>query len=191
MQKEHLIAIAGGALLFLLGLVIGISAAGPDTEEIEAAVAGRIDAATAAQADRIGKLEESVAALGEPPRRARRQRRRRHQGGRRRGGQARRHALGPRPVAGGAIETSKSASLAALESGLAGLRGQIAAAPAAAPAEEAAAPAGAAAPDAGHGPAGHLPRRRRRSFRTARSASFSRASTTRRAPRASGPTAPT
>jgi hypothetical protein len=146
MQKNHLMAIAGGALLFLLGLVIGISVGGPDTEAIEAAVAGRIDAATAAQSERIGKLEESVAALG-----------------------SRLDGLGGNVDAGAkavgdvgaklgdtlatlgqslseAIETSKSASLAALESGLAGLRGQISSAPAAAPEDEAAAPAAAPAP---------------------------------------------
>ena len=55
MRKEYLIAIAGGALLFLLGLVIGISAGGPDTDEIEKAVADRIDAATAARPTGSGR----------------------------------------------------------------------------------------------------------------------------------------
>jgi hypothetical protein len=156
MQKNQLMAIAGGAVLFLLGLAVGISLGGPDTDEIEAAVASRIDAATTAHSERIGKLEESVAALG-----------------------SRLDGLGGDVDAGAkavgdvgaklgdtletlrrslseAIESSKSASLDALESGLAGLRGQISSAPAAAPEEEAAAPAAAApAPaDPGAPPAG-------------------------------------
>ena len=153
MRKEYLIAIAGGALLFLLGLVIGISAGGPDTDEIEKAVADRIDAATAAEADRIGKIEESVAALGS---------RLDGIGGNVDAGTKAVGDVGAKlgdtlaglgQSLGEAIETSKSASLAALESGLAGLRGQIDAVPPAAPAEEAPAPT-AAAPEPGAAPSG-------------------------------------
>ncbi|HET9070118.1 MAG TPA: hypothetical protein VFN28_15870 [Amaricoccus sp.] len=148
MQKNQLLAVAGGAVLFLLGLVIGIAVSGPDTDAIEAAVAAKIDAANAAQADRIGKLEESVAALG-----------------------SRLDGLGGNVDAGAqavgdvgakigdtlttlgqslneAIESSKAASLAALESGLAGLRGRISASPDAS--SDDAAPA--AAPEAAANP---------------------------------------
>lgn len=149
MQRNHLIAVAGGALLFLLGLVIGIAVSGPDPKEIEAAVAVKIDAATAAQTARIDALEEKVAALSTDI------------GGRfdGLGGSldAGAKAVGDVGVRlgdtltslgqqlGDAIESSKASSLAALESGLAGLRGQISAAPPAAP--EAGAPPAPAAAD--------------------------------------------
>ncbi|HRO12302.1 hypothetical protein [Amaricoccus sp.] len=162
MQKNQLIAVAGGALLFLLGLVIGISVAGPDEMAIEEAVAGRVDAAVAAQNQRLDKLEASVATLsGEL-------------GGRLEGlggtvdaGARTMDEIGSRlgdvgtrlgdsladlgQSLAGAIEDSKAASLAALESGLAGLRGQISspAAPAAEDAPTAATPADPGTPPEG------------------------------------------
>lgn len=147
MQKNHIMALVGGAVLFLLGLVIGLSAGGPSTKEIEAAVAKRIDAASTEQTARIDALEAQVATLSTDL------------GGRLDGlggsfeagtkamGDASAH-LGTQLADLGqsltsALQTSAASSLESLQSGLAGLRGQISAAPAAAP-SAASAPAAAA-----------------------------------------------
>lgn len=156
MKNKTILAIAGAAVLFLLGLVIGLAAGGPSVRDIQAAVGERIDAATAAQSERIATLE---AGMGEI---------RTDLAGRFEG-LASGVDAGHQAIAGvgaevkglgealaGTVQTAAADQLAALETGLAGLRGQIAApAPAddAAPAEAEAAPAAAAAaPENGFSP---------------------------------------
>jgi hypothetical protein len=159
MRNNSIVAIVGGALLFVLGFVIGLMAGGPDVEDIDAAVAERVDAASSAEAERIAKLEASLGqlstdvtgrfdalsaglasqakAVGDI--------------GTRLGGDL--QGLGQSLTT--KIETATASHLAALESGLAGLRGQISSAPAAPSAgkpkaSEAGAPADPGAPPAGH-----------------------------------------
>ncbi len=156
MTTSRIAAIVGGAVLFILGLVIGAAiSGGPSVEDIDAAVAKRIDAASEAQAARIGEVEAGLTQLAGDI-------------GGRIDGIAGTVDSGAKAVSDvgtklggdvetlgqslrGAIETSSASHLAALESGLAGLRGQISAAPAAAPAggDAAAAPG---APVEGFGP---------------------------------------
>jgi hypothetical protein len=56
----------GGACLLLVGLLVGyaVGSGGPDIEDIEAAVAERVDAAGAAQAERMAALETRLDELG-------------------------------------------------------------------------------------------------------------------------------
>ena len=50
MTTNRIAAIVGGAALFILGLIIGAAiSGGPSVEEIDAAVAKRIDAASASE----------------------------------------------------------------------------------------------------------------------------------------------
>jgi len=154
MTTNRIAAIVGGAVLFILGLIIGAAiSGGPSVEDIDAAVAKRIDAATATETAEIGKIETSLTQLAGDL-------------GGRLDGIAGTVDSGAKSVAdvgtriGGdvqalgqslqsAIETSSASHLAALESGLAGLRGRISATPAAdAPA---AAPAASAEPVEGFG----------------------------------------
>jgi len=157
MTTNRIAAIVGGAALFILGLIIGAAiSGGPSVEEIDAAVAKRIDAASAAETAQIGKVEAGLTQLAGDL------------GGRLDGiagtvdtGAKAAADLGTK-IGGdvqtlgqslqGVIEKSSSEHLAALESGLAGLRGQISAAPAAAPAAAAGAAPGAAAPAASAAP---------------------------------------
>lgn len=150
MQTNRIAAIVGGAVLFILGLVIGAAiSGGPSVEEIDEAVARRIDAAKAEDAERTGRIEAGLTQLAD------------NIGGRLDGiagsvdtGAKTVSDFGAR-IGGdvatlgqslqGAIEKSSADHLAALESGLAGLRGQISAAPAPG-AEGGAAPEAAAAP---------------------------------------------
>jgi hypothetical protein len=150
----------GGACLLLVGLLVGYAAGsgGPDIEDIDAAVAERLDAAGAAEAERLAALEtrlgelagrldaiesgvasgaETAAGIGE-----------------RIGGDL--AALGS--TLGERIQGTAAAHLAAIESGIASLRSELAArraAPAqpAAPAEPAAPanPAAEGTPPAGQG----------------------------------------
>lgn len=165
MTTSRIAAIVGGAVLFILGLVIGAAiSGGPSVEDIDAAVAERIDAASEAQAARMGEIEAGLTRLAGDL-------------GGRLDGIAGTVDTGAKAVSnvgaklGGnvetlgqslrsTIETSSASHLAALESGLAGLRGQLSAAPAAAPSDDAAsapdapdaAAAPAAAPVEGFGP---------------------------------------
>lgn len=169
MTTNRIVAIVGGAVLFILGLIIGAAiSGGPSVEDIDAAVARRIDAATATETAEMGRIEAGLTQLAGDL------------GGRldgiagtvdtgskavsdvgaRIGGDV--QALGQSLQS--SIETATASHLAALESGLAGLRGQIAAAPAAAPAAAsvaapvaalaAAAPAASTAPVEGFAPGG-------------------------------------
>lgn len=142
MPNNRILAVAGGLVLFLLGLVIGLSAGGASLREIDVAVGKRLDAQAAAQTERLASIEtglgklttdttgvleglragvdssaQAVSAVGEKL-----------------GGDL--AGLGQSLT--GAIATSSAASLSALESGLAGVRGQLPAA-APAPAEQTAA----------------------------------------------------
>ena len=56
----------GGACLLLIGLLVGYAAGsgGPDIEDIDAAIAERLDAAGAAEAERVAALEAKVDELG-------------------------------------------------------------------------------------------------------------------------------
>ena len=64
MQTNRIAAIVGGAVLFILGLVIGAAiSGGPSVEEIDAAVAKRIEAATAAETAELGKIESGLSQL--------------------------------------------------------------------------------------------------------------------------------
>ncbi len=163
MPENRILAVAGGAILFLLGLVIGRATGGPGLDQIEAAFGQRVEAVAAAEGERLASLEAGLAALaadmsgGLEGLRA----------GVDAGGQSV-AALGEKlggDLEGvqrsltGALEASGAASLAALESGLAGLRGQIpAAAPApAAEADAPASPAAAAPADPGTPPVGFTP----------------------------------
>ena len=157
MTTNRIAAIVGGAALFILGLIIGAAiSGGPSVEEIDAAVAKRIDAASAAETAQIGKVEAGLTQLAGDL------------GGRLDGiagtvdtGAKAAADLGTK-IGGdvqtlgqslqGVIEKSSSEHRAALESGLAGLRGQNTAAPAAAPAAAAGAAPGAAAPAASAAP---------------------------------------
>lgn len=165
MQKNHIMALAGGAVLFLLGLVIGLSAGGPSTKEIETAVARRIDAASAEQTARIDALEAQVATLSTDL------------GGRLDGlggsFEAGTKAMGDVGTRLGselatlgqsltsALQTSATSTLEGIQSGLAGLRGQMSAtlpaAPSAAEAPTAAVPPAAAPADPGTPPEGLTP----------------------------------
>lgn len=158
MQTNRIAAIVGGAVLFILGLIIGAAiSGGPSVEEIDAAVAKRIDDASAREEAQLGKIEAGLTQLSGDL-------------GGKIDGIAGSVDAGTKNVADfgtklggdvaalgqsiqGAIEKSSSDHLAALESGLAGLRGQLSA-PAPAPAgQEAAAPAAApAAPENGAAP---------------------------------------
>lgn len=139
MSTNRIAAIVGGAALFIIGLILGAAiSGGPSVEEIDAAVAKRIEAATASQTASIDKLGADLAQLSGDI------------GGRLDGiagsvdTGAQAAAAASDKIGGdvtalgqslqGAIEKSSADGLAALESGLAGLRGQISAAPAAAPA---------------------------------------------------------
>lgn len=138
----------GGAVLFVLGLLIGLMAgSGPDVKDIDAIVAKRIDAAAASENERLAALEASLggrldqigsgveanaAAAGEAATRL--------------GADV--QGLGKSLA--GAIETSAATSLTALQTGMENLRAAVpiaapVAAPAAAPAAKAA--AAAAAPE--------------------------------------------
>jgi hypothetical protein len=158
MQTNRIVAIVGGAVLFILGLVIGAAiSGGPDLEDIDAAVAKRIDDAHAREEERIGKLEAGLTQLAGDL-------------GARIDGISGTVDTGAKSVANvgekigtdvealgqslqGAIEKSSSEHLAALESGLASLRGQMSAAAPSAGGEQPAAPAAAAeAPENGYGP---------------------------------------
>ncbi len=164
MKNNTLVMAVGGALLFVLGLVIGLlSGGGASVEEIDAAVAKRIDAASSAEAERIAALESSLGQLSTDV------------GGRLdqigTGVDSSAKAVGDVGSKLGTdleglgqslstkIDTATASHLAALESGLAGLRGQISEVPAAAPAEgggaepaaQAAAPADPGTPPAGIG----------------------------------------
>jgi hypothetical protein len=161
MPSNRIVAIVGGAVLFIFGLIIGAAiSGGPSVEEIDAAVAKRIEAANAAQTAELGKIEASVSQLAGDL-------------GGRLDGIAGSVESGAKSVSDvgdrigsdvealgqslhSAVAESSASQLAALESGLAGLRGQISAAPAdepasAAPAAEAPASA-AAAPTDGFSP---------------------------------------
>ncbi|MBP7242347.1 hypothetical protein [Amaricoccus sp.] len=156
MKNKGLLTIAGAVVLFLLGLVIGLAAGGPSTEDIEAAVGKRLDEAASAQNERLAAVEAGVDGLKSDL------------AGRLEGLGAGVEA-GKDAVAGigenvaglgqsiaAAVKTASADQLAALESGLARLRDRIAApAPTAEPAApDAAAPAAAAtsAPVEGFGP---------------------------------------
>ncbi len=164
-MKTNQIA-AGGAVLFLAGLIVGaiMNGGGPDMKEIDAAIARHVDAASATQTAQIGEIEAGLTQLSSDL------------SGKIDGvatGVAAGVDSGAKAVAdvgdkiGGdvqtlgqslqsAIETSSASHMAALESGLAGLRGQVSqvAPAAAAPAEGAAAEpeAATAAPVDGVGP---------------------------------------
>lgn len=168
MKSNNLVMIFGGALLFLLGLVVGLlSAGGADVEDIDAAVAERLDASTAAADGRFAQLESTIGQLSTDMNgRLDELRTGVDSGTRTVGDVATRlgtdlEGLGQSLTS--KIDTATTAHLAALESGLAGLRGRISGAPAAAgaaaTAEDAAAPAAsAAAPaDPGAAPEGHGP----------------------------------
>jgi hypothetical protein len=153
MPNNNILAIAGGAVLFLIGLVLGLSAGGPDLREIEAAVGARLDAQQAAAEARLTAIEASVAKVSTDMTGG--------LDGLRGSVESGVSAIGDK-IGGdltglgtsltGAIETSRDASLAALESGLAGLRGQISEpAPAAgAPQAATAAPADPGTPAEGY-----------------------------------------
>jgi hypothetical protein len=165
MQTNRIVAIVGGAVLFILGLIIGATiSGGPSVEEIDEAVGRRIEAAKAEEAERSGRIEAGLSQLASDV-------------GGRLDGIAGSVDTGARSVADfgaklggevealgqllhGAIDKSSADHLAALESGLAGLRGQLSApAPAAG---EAVAPAAAATPAAAAAPSaapeeGHTP----------------------------------
>jgi len=154
MTTNRIAAIVGGAVLFILGLIIGAAiSGGPSVEDIDAAVAKRIDAATATETAEIAKVGAGLTQLAGDL------------GGRLDGGAKAVADIGTKlggDVAAlgaslqGAIEKSSADHLAALEGGLAGLRGQISSAPAAAPGAAtpaaAAATAASAAPVEGYGP---------------------------------------
>lgn len=154
-MNKGLVTAAGGLVLFLLGLVIGLAAGGPSATDIEAAVGKRFDEAAAVQNERIAAIEAGVDGLKSDL-------------SGRIDGLGSGVEAGKQAVAGigadiqglgqsiaTAVESASASQLAAIESGLAGLRGQIAA-PAAAPAAPedgaAAAPAAASAPVEGFGP---------------------------------------
>ncbi len=159
MKGNTWVTILGGALLFAFGLVIGLLSAGggADVEEIDAAIARRLDAATEAEAGRIAGLESRIGELSTDV------------GGRldaiRTGVDSGTQTVGDVATKLGGdleglgqsltskIDTATASHLAALESGLAGLRGRISGAPAAesAAASPAAAPADPGAPPEGHG----------------------------------------
>jgi hypothetical protein len=149
----------GAACLLLVGLLIGYAAGsgGPDIEDIDAAVAERLDAAGAAEAERLAALETS---LGELTGRLDAIEANVSSGaetaagvGERIGGDL--AALGS--TLGQRIHDTAASHLAALESGIASLRSDLAtrpAAPAASAEQEPAAPANPAAegtPPAGQG----------------------------------------
>jgi hypothetical protein len=164
MKNNTLMMAVGGGLLFVLGLVIGLmSGGGASVEDIDAAVASRIDAASSVEAERIAALEARLGELSTDV-----------------GGRLDQIGTGVDSSAkavgdvgsklGGDLEglgqslstridTATASHLAALESGLAGLRGQISETPAAAPADggaaepaaQAAAPADPGTPAEGFG----------------------------------------
>lgn len=159
MNKGTMTAV-GGAIIFVVGLLIGLMAGGgSDVEEIEAAIAKRLDAAAASENERLAALEAnlggrldqigsgveaSAAAAGEAA------------------SKLGADVQGLGQALAGAIESSAASSLAAVQSGLEGLRAASPAEPAApahettasAEAPEAAAleAAAAAAPVEGFGP---------------------------------------
>jgi hypothetical protein len=160
MKGNNLVMILGGGLLFLLGLVIGLlSAGGADVEDVDAAVAQRLDAAAEAADGRFAQLESTIGQLSTDLNgRLDELRTGVDSGTRTVGDVATRlgsdlEGLGQSLTS--KIETSTASHLAALESGLAGLRGRISEAPAA---EGAAAPPANAAPaDPAAAPEGHGP----------------------------------
>ncbi len=170
MPKVNLVTVAVGAVLFILGLLIGNAMSGPSVADIEAAVGKRIDAASAKQSEETGKVAASVSDVAATV----------TESAGALGGKLDGLAAGvdaaadaaPKAVSGlgeklgGDIQTlgqslqstvsdASKAQLTALTSGLAGLRGQIAEAPGAEAKGGAAEPAAAqadGAPVQGYGP---------------------------------------